>query len=86
MEHTENVERRFSTEVGSSDPAVASFRIGGKLNTLVELRKGERVYVTIGNADGQVVASGEGNVKSMAFKDHDGLMPYTEREHKVKLD
>ena len=55
---------------GSRDPDVASFKVSGAIATFAELQMEAKVHVAITDADGQVIASGYGEVSNIGFKKH----------------
>jgi hypothetical protein len=78
---------QLSFEVGGEKPNVASLKISGGLALARELRKGESVGIRIIDADGQVLAEGDGPVTAVGFKDKRnkyGIVESTERTHTVK--
>jgi hypothetical protein len=81
---------QLSFEVGGDHalPEAATFRVSGALAAGRELQKGEDVRLVLTDADGQVVAAGEGYVRGIAFHEHrpkDGPS-WTERKHAIKLE
>lgn len=81
---------QLSFEVGGQHghPDAASFRLSGALAAFRELRKGEEVRVTLSDADGQVIATADGWVHGIGFKEHrpkDGPS-WTERTHQIKVE
>lgn len=87
----EPLQGQLSFDVGGDhgQPEVATFRVSGALATSIrELEKGEDVRISIIDADGQVVAAGEGYVRGVGFREHrpkDGPS-WTERTHAIKLE
>jgi len=87
----EPVQSQLSFDVGGDHrrPEVATFRVSGAIgSTMRELQKGEDVQIVITDADGQVVAAGEGYVRGIGFREHrskDGPS-WTERTHAIKLE
>ena len=79
---------QLTLDVGGEPPSVASFKISGRLACFGELPKGADVRVSIIDADGEIVASGEGFVRSIGFQLHKpkGGPDWTERVHGVKLE
>lgn len=79
---------QLSFEVGGEKPNVASMKVSGGLALTRELRKGETVGIRIIDADGQVLAEGDGPVTTISFKDKRnkyGEVGSTERAHTVKV-
>lgn len=81
---------QLSFEVGGDHamPSLASFRVSGALDAGRELEKGEDVRIVLMDADGQVVAQGDGYVRGVGFREHrpkDGPS-WTERTHAIKLE
>jgi hypothetical protein len=77
---------QLSLEVGGDEPETSSFRIAGTLTVKRELRMGALVAVHLIDADGEVVAEGDGLVNLVQFQhrqttDHE----WVERIHGVKL-
>jgi len=58
----------------------------GTMESSRPLRGGEAVTVTVADADGEIIASGEGKVKGVGFNEHEkkGIV-IVERKHKIKL-
>jgi hypothetical protein len=85
-------ESTLSYDVGGDEQLApllsASFGVSGKIICFKELSKGTQVHVSIVDADGQVVAAGEGHVRSVGFQEHRPANgpAHTERLHKIKLD
>ena len=79
---------QLSFEVGGEEPNVASLKISGGLALGRELRKGETIGIRIIDADGQILAEGDGHVAAVAFKDKRnkfGVVESTERAHTAKV-
>ena len=73
---------RFTFDVGGATPDTATLKISGALELGRELRKGEEIGVRVVDADGDVIAQGDGYVTAVAFKDKrdkDGDVVETER-------
>lgn len=86
MDDPEMVQLSFN--VGGEKPNVASLKISGGLGLTRELRKGETVGIRIMDADGQIIAEGDGPVTAIAFRDKRnkyGDVESTERAHTVKV-
>lgn len=86
MDDPEMVQLTF--EVGGAKPTVASLKISGGLGIARELRKGEVIGIRIIDADGQMLAEGDGPVTSISFRDKRnkyGDVESTERAHTVKV-
>jgi hypothetical protein len=86
---TANDQLRFSFDVGGATPDTATLKIGGTLEVRRELRKGEEIGIRVVDADGQLIADGNGYVTAVAFKDRrdkDGEIVQTERAHTAKVE
>lgn len=85
----EEVQTSFTFDVGGiNNPDTASLRLSGSFDLARELKKGELVGLRIVNADGEIIAEGDGYVVAVAFKDKRdklGQVVETERAHTVKL-
>lgn len=81
---------QLSFDVGGERPNVASVKISGGLALSRELSKGETVGIRIIDADGQILAEGDGPVSSVGFRDKRnkyGEVESTERAQvKVQYD
>lgn len=78
---------QLSFDVGGSRPNVASVKVSGGLALTRELRKGETVGIRLFDADGQILAEGDGPVTAVGFRDKRnkyGEVESTERTHTVK--
>ncbi len=79
---------QLSFEVGGDPPDFASIKITGGLALAREMHKGETVGIRIIDADGQILAEGDGPVTAVTFKDKRnkfGGVESTERAHTVKV-
>lgn len=86
----ERAAREAFYEVGG-EQAQGDFRVlsvgsSGTLAVERPLKRGEEMTITIADADGVVVASGQGFVKGVAFNETEKKgLTIVERKHKVKL-
>ncbi len=81
-------ERQLSFDVGGAIPDAASLKTSGTLAVSRDLKKGEEIRVTVTDADGQVIAAGEGYITSVSFidkRDKYGDIESTERAHKADI-
>lgn len=70
-------------------PIIGSLKISGGALLEDELYKGDRVTVTVADADGAVVLAAPGHVRAIGFTDNEATSrrpAYTERKHTIKLD
>lgn len=84
-----NDQLRLSFDVGGATPDAATLKIGGSLEVRRELRKGEEIGIRVVDADGQLIADGDGYVTAVAFKDRrdkDGDIVETQRTHTAKVE
>jgi len=80
---------QLSFDVGGEAPDTATLKISGSFELDRELAKGETVGLRVVDADGAVIAQGDGYVTQVAFKDRrdpkHGTVVETQRAHTVKL-
>ena len=79
---------QLTFDVGGASPDVASIKISGGFSVTREMKKGETVGIRLIDADGQIIAEGDGAVSGVAFKDKRnkyGDVESTERAHTVKV-
>ena len=81
---------RFTLDVGGDVGLglIGTVRVSGALAAEKELPKGAEVRVVVTDADGELVATSLGRVRSIAFKRHEEKHGghWTERLHGIKLD
>lgn len=78
----------LSLEVGGDPDELisGSVKISGSLPIEEDLHRRARVTISVADADGKVVATGEGVVVGMPWKFHDKKgVEWTERVHSVKV-